>query len=328
MQIAYIGLDAGGSKIEAVGKKGSVLKTVTIPSVNARFEGPTQTVDRLIEAVKRISNALGHSGEIRLCAGLAGVASEASQQDLRELLARAMGAPAAHISIVSDALVAFQAAFPAEEAGTPKAKATTAAARPARREQILVIAGTGSGCYSFGPKREFYRTGGWGSILGDPGSGSAIGNAAIRHLLESLESGQPTPLSASIWKALRSSSAEIHASDPTSPATVTAVLDYVYKAQFKLATLAPVVMERFPHDPSALQLIQSECHALSTQVSRLATTLGSNNPEIVLAGGLSEIPSYVSAFENAIKDVIHHATVSRTTRKPVEGALDLALEMD
>ncbi len=69
--------------------------------------------------------------------------------------------------------------------------ATVNAAGPA----VAAIAGTGSNVFGVGPGGRGWRTGGWGHLLGDEGSGYWLGNESIRAALRDRDgSGPPTKL--------------------------------------------------------------------------------------------------------------------------------------
>jgi glucosamine kinase len=69
--------------------------------------------------------------------------------------------------------------------------ATVNAAGPA----VAAIAGTGSNVFGVGPDGRSWRTGGWGHLLGDEGSGYWLGNGSIRAALRDRDgSGPPTKL--------------------------------------------------------------------------------------------------------------------------------------
>ena len=67
--------------------------------------------------------------------------------------------------------------------------ATATAAGPG----VAVISGTGSNVFGVGPDGRTWRSGGWGHILGDEGSGYWLGVESIRAALRDLDaSGPPT----------------------------------------------------------------------------------------------------------------------------------------
>ena len=54
---------------------------------------------------------------------------------------------------------------------------------------VALISGTGSSAYGRNADGRTKRCGGWGYLLGDEGSGYAIGRAALQHTLRSVEEG-------------------------------------------------------------------------------------------------------------------------------------------
>jgi N-acetylglucosamine kinase-like BadF-type ATPase len=300
--IAHIGLDAGGTKIEALGQCGSAIENVTLPSVNARKESVDRTANRLAEAVDAIFSSLGNASGLRICAGVAGAATPYLQAAIQKHLADALAMPPQHIAITSDARIAFQAAFPGFEAS--------------RGAHILVISGTGSGCYSFTEGERFWRTGGWGSTIGDPGSGTALGLDAVRHVLECLESDRHTELSHRLIQAL--SGDEL---------SVENVLDLVYQGDFRPAALAPVLLDSAQALEEARNMVTRQCSALAKQVERLATRLESNSPRVALTGGLCNHATYQKLLSTAISNRISNALVTVSERSPATGALELAQKM-
>ncbi|CAE6497320.1 unnamed protein product [Rhizoctonia solani] len=67
--------------------------------------------------------------------------------------------------------------------------ASPLSSHPEAKSAIVVIGGTGSNCVSFKKKEgqvgleELSRSGGWGWILGDEGSGFSVGRTAVRYVL-------------------------------------------------------------------------------------------------------------------------------------------------
>jgi len=309
-KILHIGIDAGGSKIDIAGQLGASRETRMLPSVNARMESVESTAQRLAAAATVVVQSMSATS-FRLCAGVAGVASEDAQRALQKLLAVELAVSMEHIEITSDARIAFQAAFSDDT--------------PSNSKGILVISGTGSGCYSFSKKGQFFRTGGWGSTLGDPGSGTQLGIDAIRHTLECQEAGNSTELSRSVQQALHST---LHKQPVAKELTVADILDVVYHSGFKPASLAPVLLNCAPRSEEARQLVANQCESLALQVKRLSRQLDSDSPRIALAGGLSQHEVYANLLTTSISDLLPLATLGVSLKNPVEGALDLAQKMN
>src|SRR3990170_4420420 len=119
-------------------------------------------------------------GTKAICLGIAGVDREDDHTVIRGIMKR-IGLKA-RILIVNDALVAL-------EAGTPG------------QPGIVIISGTGSIAYGRNAAGEAARSGGWGHVLGDEGSGYWIGRAALRAVLRAADRrGPPTVLTRMLLK--------------------------------------------------------------------------------------------------------------------------------
>jgi len=140
-------------------------------------EAATQSLRTVLEALSSDSAAAA------VCIGAAGVGREADLREfetmVRALLPRAIG-----LRVCSDAQIVLRAATDL---------------RPA----MAVIAGTGSLVYAEGPRGDI-RAGGYGAVIGDPGSGYAIGLAAIQATAAALdlEQAMNTPLANAVMSAL------------------------------------------------------------------------------------------------------------------------------
>jgi N-acetylmuramic acid 6-phosphate etherase len=67
------------------------------------------------------------------------------------------------------------------------------AARPSRFAQVLIVSGTGSGCYGRRPNGQDVKVGSWGHVLGDQGSGYEIGLAALRRTAQAYDETERWP---------------------------------------------------------------------------------------------------------------------------------------
>src|SRR5690606_18783722 len=97
-----------------------------------------------------------------ICLGIAGVDRPDDAAVVQGIMKR-IGYKA-RVLVVNDALVALEAGAP----GQPG---------------IVIISGTGSICYGRNADGMAARSGGWGYVLGDEGSGYWIGRAALRAVL-------------------------------------------------------------------------------------------------------------------------------------------------
>jgi len=68
---------------------------------------------------------------------------------------------------------------------------------------VIVIAGTGSICFGLDEKGTLHRSGGWGYLLGDEGSGFFVGHQAVLAALKDHDGrGKPTALKSEVENAL------------------------------------------------------------------------------------------------------------------------------
>lgn len=108
-----------------------------------------------------------------LCLGTAGAGSPLARKELRAMLETKL--PGVPVQVTNDAL-------PALYGGTLTGCG------------VILIAGTGSICLARNAAGEIWRTGGWGHILGDEGSGYAVSAAMLRAVLEAYDKRGPETL--------------------------------------------------------------------------------------------------------------------------------------
>ncbi|HOU11519.1 MAG TPA: BadF/BadG/BcrA/BcrD ATPase family protein [Anaerolineae bacterium] len=174
-----IGIDGGGSKTTALiaDRDGNILGRGTSGPSNYLVIGAEAAYAALDAAI-----AAATGGQpiqpAAICLGLAGAARPADQAVIRAWSdARYPGAP---VVIAHDARVALAA-------GTPNGWG------------IAVLCGTGSMIYGEDQHGNLTRADGWGYLLGDDGSGYAIGQAALRAVARAADGrGPQTALTAAI----------------------------------------------------------------------------------------------------------------------------------
>lgn len=293
-----IGADAGGSKLSVqVGTPGRIQQREW-PSINIRTASIEEVARVLAERIRSSIPADASGKNAVCCIGAAGAGTEEVASSLRRQLSARLDMDESRILVTSDAMIAIRAAF--DEA-----------------PGIIVIAGTGSGCYARSPDGMLVRAGGWGPGLEDPGSGNELGRSAVKELLSDLEG---TTLSS----FTRSVADHLGLGRPSIPA----VLDAFYHPGFSPATLAPVILDRLEEgDPVAEGLVKRQCRTLAAQCRRLGDSQPDAAGRIALAGGLTNRDSYVTVLTRSIQEAIPGASVEKAARPPVEGAWSWAWSM-
>ena len=169
-----LGIDGGGSKTLALlaDADGHVLGRGTGPTSNYQSVGAAAALAALDEASAAAFAAAGlpFAPLVAVCAGLAGVARPEDRALMQDWAHRRL--PGALAIIVNDAQLVLAA-------GTPDGWGAA------------LICGTGSIVYGQDAGGRQARAGGWGPLLGDEGSGYAVGQAALRAVMRGFDGRGP-----------------------------------------------------------------------------------------------------------------------------------------
>jgi N-acetylglucosamine kinase-like BadF-type ATPase len=156
----FVGVDAGASHtVAALARGHELVRTVDAETANPKVVGVSDAAQMLARSIEGV---LDGDRAAAIVAGVAGAGSAAMQDELRRLLERRFaGVP---IAVTHDARIALRAVLP-------------------QGDGIVLIAGTGSIAYAEVDGRGLFA-GGYGYLLGDRGSGYAIGAAALRDRID------------------------------------------------------------------------------------------------------------------------------------------------
>jgi len=173
-----LGIDAGGTKTVCLlaDEDGSIVSRARGPGANLQAQGELE-VEKVLHEV--MEGALGGRTEppAAICLGIAGVDRPDDSATMRALMRR-IGLKSRTL-IVNDALVALTAG--ADDG-----------------PGVVVVSGTGSICYGRDDRGRAARSGGWGYVLGDEGSGYWVGRRALAAVVRHADGRGPatalTPL--------------------------------------------------------------------------------------------------------------------------------------
>jgi glucosamine kinase len=165
MHGVFVGVDAGGSRtIAALARGKELVRTVTAAAANPNLIGVDAAAGTIEHCVTLVLDGENPSA---IGIGVAGAGDERIAGQLRASLSRCF--PTARVALCHDARIALRAALPDGDG-------------------LVLIAGTGAIAYAeIGA--QVFRAGGYGYLLGDKGSGYAIGAAALRRLFAAMEIG-------------------------------------------------------------------------------------------------------------------------------------------
>ena len=197
-----------------------------------------------------------------VCAGVAGYSLKSRRADFLAILAEEVSADC--YDLVPD----YEAAYWGASGGEPG---------------VVVIAGTGSVAFGRNAQGETRKAGGLGYVLGDAGSGFALGRAALEIALKNLQSRHSENLSDAILASLGAASEED-------------VLTWLYQdfSPAKAASLAPILGKWAARkDETACELLREAAIAHRENVHQIRSRLLlSSETPIYPLGGLWQIGAF------------------------------------
>lgn len=264
--VAYVlGVDGGGTSTSAIvartdsdGDSEFIARGFSGPS-NPHSVGWDAALVSISEAVNQAAQTAGVSRFDSGCFSIAGCGRATEQARLMDWLEQ---------RDIADTMVAVDDGHAVLRAGTPGGVG------------IAVIAGTGSLVFGRNQSGHAVRAGGWGYLLGDEGSGFAIGLDALKAVAAATDGvGAPTQLSDLVLTAC-----DLQDSSDVIPWLYGGTID-----RAAVAALAPIVFEAATdRDEVALSILWRQLHGLERQIRTVANRLNLSDSEyhIALAGGV------------------------------------------
>ncbi len=299
--VHVLGIDAGGTKTvcQLADAQGNVIAEARSSGANLQAVGELQ-VEKVLHEV--MEQALGEREVIpaAICLGIAGVDRPDDAAVVRGIMKR-IGYKA-RVLVVNDALVALEAGAP----GQPG---------------VVIISGTGSISYGRNAQGVAARSGGWGYVLGDEGSGYWIGRAALRAVLRAEDRrGTATALTQLLL-------AHFGVDRPQG------LIHAVYHSNLKpsaIGALAQRVHEAFAAgDEVAVGILRgaaNELEASAMSVARRLDLIG-HSFAFILAGGIFKAVPWLKDELSRRLPVLAPASMVRLLEvEPAAGAVRLALQ--
>ena len=257
MRKYVIGIDGGGTKTIGVlvDESGKVLARKIGESSNFQVVG----LERLGQVLQQLVDDLFCESGIKektthLYTGLAGAGRPADREAVSNLLDQKDLAKA--FTVDTDASAALAGAF----AGGPG---------------IILISGTGAICFGRGEDEQLVRSGGWGYLLGDEGSGYYIGNQGILAALKDLDGrGSTTGIRPTLEKHFGIECIDL-------------IVSKIYSGELdrtNISALAPIIFNIAGQGDNAAQgIIRSAGLELGKQIAAVAEKLGKKGKPISVA---------------------------------------------
>ena len=299
--IHVLGLDAGGTKTVCLlaDAEGVILSSARRGGANLQASGELE-VEKVLHDVMEDALAGTDIVPAAICLGIAGADRPNDGEMVRGIMRR-IGSKA-RVLVVNDALVALEAGAP----GQPG---------------VVIISGTGSIAYGRNARGEAARSGGWGYVLGDEGSGYWIGRAALRAVLR--EADRRGPRTALTPMLLRHFSV----------AQAQGLIHEVYHGNLKpaaIGALATCVQQAFGEgDEVAVGILHGAARELEASALSVATRLdlaGQSFPFILAGGIFRAVPWLEQELSRRLPASVPGSSARLLDREPAEGAVAFALQ--
>ncbi len=306
MTDVVLGLDGGGTQTRVA--------VATAGKIRGRGQaGPCNLAavplpDALAAALAAADHALAEAGWERaditaLCAGVAGFSYAQRRDQFQAGLQSAF--PRARVAVEPDYAIALAGAT----GGAPG---------------VIVIAGTGSAAYGENAQRERHRTGAYGYLIDDSGSGYGVGRASLAAVLRAADgTGEPTRLSVRVLGAL----------GLNSPADL---IPGVYSGEITrvmIAGLARTVAEAAQEDEDAVAraiLMRAGgtlAHLAHSVTQRLFTDAQTPFPVAPIGGLWNAGVLLTDVFTRSLRRFAPMAVLTPPLHSPVEGAVQRAVTL-
>ncbi|MEK4248778.1 N-acetylglucosamine kinase [Paenibacillus sp. FSL W7-1287] len=298
-----VGIDGGGTKtaVDVANEQGELLKQFHVGAINYNG-GDEETIAasfaQMFESIKESCGSLDQVSQIVI--GAAGISNPQVSIKLEQNV-RAQGYEGP-VYITGDQEIALYGAQNAMEG-------------------IILIAGTGSICFGVNGYGEKHRTGGFGHLIDDEGSGYSIG----RQLLSLLVQAEDGRLKDSIIPAMVYEQLGLR--------TVQDIIGFVYgkhTTKKDIAALAPIMTKACElGDAQALKLAKSTAESLYELIVPVIERLKLQHSPIAISGSvLQKSPFVHSALERKLASTYPQVKLIMPIKDAAYGAVLMACSLN
>ena len=302
-----LGIDAGGTKTVALlaDADGRIVGEGRAGGANLQAHGELE-VEKVLHHVIDEAIAARPDSPVAMCLGLAGVDREGDSQVIAGIMRR-LGFRE-HTLIVNDALIALVAGVP------------LAPGRGTVSQGVVLISGTGSIAYGVNHEGFAARAGGWGTSLGDEGSGYWIGRRALKAVARATDGRGPRTRLTELVLA--------HFSLSRPEQLVAEIYDHA-QGKRAIASLGHTVEQaRAEGDAVATEIMRKATDELTLAAASVIARLDMRGEQfpILLSGGMITSAQWLAGEVTArLAEVAPRGLVTPLAGEPAMGAVRLAL---
>eukprot|EP01125_Pyxidicula_operculata_P018469 TRINITY_DN6550_c0_g1_i1.p1 TRINITY_DN6550_c0_g1~~TRINITY_DN6550_c0_g1_i1.p1 ORF type:complete len:310 (-),score=83.37 TRINITY_DN6550_c0_g1_i1:115-1044(-) len=259
----FLGVDGGGTKTHTVciDNDGTIIGEAITGCSNWTSVGETTAMENLKQGIEEALAKAGKSKEqvSSITLGMAGIDRPSDRILLEKNVKTIINNDQLKLQMSNDAIVGLVS-------GTKKLHG------------VVVISGTGSIVLGVDDDNKTVRSGGWGPILGDEGSGFAIGHMLLKEVCQAEDNQESSLLKDMVLKELNLSSAWD-------------LIDWTYKdekfSSAKYAKLSPIVFNAAKQgDVKAKKILEESAQLLTSTIeSVFKKSKFSGDKNLVFCGG-------------------------------------------
>jgi N-acetylglucosamine kinase-like BadF-type ATPase len=300
MKEYVVGMDGGGTKtaVALLDLSGAELARYTAGPMNYNGVSAEVVQESFRQIFREIGREYPHTSCVSLCVACAGAGNPEIRARLEHNV-RSCGYTA-RLSVVGDEQAALAGAV-AEPRG------------------MILIAGTGSICCGKNERGERCRSGGYGHLIDDVGSGYAIGRDILSAAVRSVD-GRDGP---TVLTDLLRTQADLDGTEQ--------IVRFVYgahTAKGDIASLARLLPEACRQgDKAALRIVEKSAHDLAELPVPVANKLGLADAKLALCGSILQKDPFIrEAFCRHLQKALPSVTCVEPSRDAAAGAALMALE--
>ncbi|EFC40975.1 predicted protein [Naegleria gruberi] len=294
-----IGIDGGSTGTTIVALDNStqaILSTAHCPSSNKNSVGADKAKQVILDGIRQVlaeccsSEAQEQQLErvSAVCLGLSGVDRPDDIAEVRSWICELFNIP---LSSSSSNCEENNNKYPEIHIFNDAVAAICSGTLGSLHHVICLIAGTGSICLGTNDDGQNYkRTGGWGPLLGDRGSGFWLGSQVLLSAVDCEdEYGEQTVLTQLVKDELK-----IHLGDAYDGKNLSNLIPYIYKNTewSRIAQFAPLAFKAISESDDAVskkiiqQMVNDLFHLVKTTATKLNFTNGSEKFSLVFCGSI------------------------------------------
>lgn len=300
----YIGIDGGATKTHCVivNEKGEQLHECFGGPSNFLIIGHEKVCQTIFDEIVECKEKLGIKYKDIECillgtTGAGRITDATGMKNAFLSFVKEKNVGIRNFFVESDARVALEGAFP----GKPG---------------CILIAGTGSIMFGKDPHGKMQRVGGFGRLIGDEGSGYALGKHALNNIGRAIDGRGPSTLMTNL------------VAEKFKMNMLDDIVNEVYVKGFDIPQVAPIVMQAAnQNDRVALDIIEQESTELVKHIEAMYKRLHVEFLDLTLVGSLiTSDNKYSSMLREKIKKALPKIRFKKGEHSPAYGAALLAKE--